>query len=253
MKQEPPIDEASDVGAEPADPSPPPSARAVFGERLMLAERYREILASDGITRGLIGPREVPRLWDRHIVNCAVIADVIETDESVIDIGSGAGLPGIPLAIARPDLRVVLVEPLLRRSTFLEEVVGELGLDVTVVRGRAEEKTVRAAVGTADVVTSRAVAPLERLAQWSAPLIGVGGRLVAIKGATAAEEIERDRDRVGRLGLSGLRVETCGAGVIDPPTTVIVGDRGETGKERSASKRASKAGRSGGRRSGTGR
>lgn len=117
-----------------AHPSPPPSAHAVFEERLELAMRYREMLATDGITRGLIGPREVPRLWDRHIVNCGVLGEVIADGEYVIDIGSGAGLPGIPLALARPDLRITLVEPLLRRTTFLEEVVASLGLDVTVVR-----------------------------------------------------------------------------------------------------------------------
>ncbi len=158
-----------------AHPSPPPSAHAVFEERLELAMRYREMLATDGITRGLIGPREVPRLWDRHIVNCGVLGEVIADGEYVIDIGSGAGLPGIPLALARPDLRITLVEPLLRRTTFLEEVVASLGLDVTVVRGRAEERAVRAEVGLADVVTSRAVAPLDRLASWSAPLIRPAG------------------------------------------------------------------------------
>lgn len=225
-------------------PSPPPAAEVIFGDRLGLAERYRDILASDGITRGLIGPREVGRLWDRHIVNCAVIGEEIGDDLRVIDIGSGAGLPGIPLAIARPDLRITLIEPLLRRSSFLEETVRELGLSVEVLRGRAEEKSVRASVEPAEVVTSRAVAPLERLAQWSAPLIAVGGRLVAIKGSSAAEEIARDGDQVRALGVVDLTVATCGGVLIDPPTTVIVGRRVATSARGSKAARRSSPGQS---------
>ncbi|MYR07682.1 16S rRNA (guanine(527)-N(7))-methyltransferase RsmG [Gordonia sp. SID5947] len=212
--------------AEGDEPRPaPPEALTVFGDRLGTAERYSTALAGDGVVLGLIGPREVPRLWDRHVLNCAVIGDVIDRGETVVDIGSGAGLPGIPLAIARPDLVVTLVEPLLRRSEFLQRIVDELDLDVTVVRGRAEEKVVRAAVGEADVVTSRAVAPLERLAKWSGPLVREGGRMVAIKGSSAGEEIERDRDVVGRAGLSDLRVEQCGRGVLEVPTTVVIGTK----------------------------
>lgn len=235
-----------------ADPSPPPSAHAVFEERLELAMRYREMLATDGITRGLIGPREVPRLWDRHIVNCGVLGEVIVDGEYVIDIGSGAGLPGIPLALARPDLRITLVEPLLRRTTFLEEVVASLGLDVTVVRGRAEERAVRAEVGLAGVVTSRAVAPLDRLASWSAPLIRPGGRLVAIKGSTASDEIERDRMAASRRGLIDLEVRQCGVGVIEPPTTVVVGVRNDrvSGSQSSKKKRVDRRSRSDSRGSG---
>ncbi|WHU46963.1 16S rRNA (guanine(527)-N(7))-methyltransferase RsmG [Gordonia sp. L191] len=235
-----------------ADPSPPPSAHAVFKERLELAIRYREMLATDGITRGLIGPREVPRLWDRHIVNCGVLGEVIADGEYVIDIGSGAGLPGIPLALARPDLRITLVEPLLRRTTFLEEVVASLGLEVTVVRGRAEERAVRDEVGLADVVTSRAVAPLDRLAAWSAPLIRPGGRLVAIKGSSAPDEIDRDRTSVARRGLMDLEVRQCGVGVIEPPTTVVVGVRNDrvSGSQSSKKKRADRRSRSDSRGSG---
>lgn len=206
--------------------SPPPAAAAIFGARLAEAVRYREILATDGIVQGLMGPREVPRLWDRHILNCAVIGEAIADGETVIDIGSGAGLPGVPLAIARPDLTITLIEPLLRRSNFLESVVEQLGLtSVTVVRGRAEERAVRERVDLGDVVTSRAVAPLERLAKWSAPLIRVDGRLVAIKGSSAGEEIARDRDAVGRYGLARLRTQECGTGVLEQPTTIVVGDR----------------------------
>ncbi len=143
-------------------PPVPESARGVFTvQRLPLAERYAELLATDGVVRGLIGPREAPRLWERHLLNCAALAEVLPDGATVCDLGSGAGLPGLVVAIARPDLSVTLVEPLLRRTTFLEEVAAELGLEsVEVVRGRAEELHGQR---TFDVVTSRAVAPLERL------------------------------------------------------------------------------------------
>ncbi|MFE0751808.1 16S rRNA (guanine(527)-N(7))-methyltransferase RsmG [Gordonia sp. NPDC058843] len=207
---------------------PPAAAADVFGERLSLAEDYWRILATDGIDHGLMGPREVPRLWDRHILNCGVLGELISNGQRVIDIGSGAGLPGVPLAVARPDLVITLVEPLLRRSTFLERTISALALDnVTVVRGRAEEKSVRTEVGPADVVTSRAVAPLERLAKWSAPLVRPGGRMIAIKGSSAAEEIERDRAVVGRSGIAELSVQTCGDRYLETPTTVIVGTKNE--------------------------
>src|SRR3954447_14377287 len=145
-----------------AGPPVPASAREVFGDRWPLAASYADLLASDGVSRGLIGPRETPRLWERHLFNCAVLGgELVAPDAAVCDIGSGAGLPGLVLAIQRPDLRLTLVEPLLRRTTFLTEVVGRLGLDnVTVVRDRAE--ILHGAVGF-DVITSRAVAPLPRL------------------------------------------------------------------------------------------
>lgn len=145
--------------AVPAELEPPASAATVFGDRLDLARRYCTALATAGVERGLIGPREVPRLWDRHLLNCAVLGELIAEGASVVDIGSGAGLPGIPLAIARPDLRITLVEPLLRRTVFLSEFIESVGLDVTVVRGRAEQSGVMKEAGGADVVTSRAVAP----------------------------------------------------------------------------------------------
>lgn len=205
---------------------PPPSAREVFGDRQWMAESYHRMLATDGVTLGLIGPREVPRLWERHLLNCAVIGEVLAEGESVFDIGSGAGLPGIPVAIARPDLAITLIEPLLRRSEFLTRVVDELGLvGVRVVRGRAEEKVVRDAVGVADVVTSRAVAPLDRLAKWSAPLIRQGGRMVAIKGSSAPDEVARDQALVGRVGISELTVKQCGSATLDVPTTVVIGTK----------------------------
>ena len=159
----------------------------MFASRLPLAQRYAGWLADAGVVRGLIGPREVPRLWERHLLNCAVLEEAVPEGASVVDIGSGAGLPGLVLAIRRPDLRLTLVEPLLRRTTFLEEVVADLGLDrVEVVRARADELHGRR---TFDVVTSRAVAPLEKLLAWSLPLCNEHGIVVALKGSSAAEEI----------------------------------------------------------------
>ena len=192
-------------------PPPPSSVAQVFGDRADLAVKYVELLAGAGLERGLMGPRERPRLWDRHVLNSAASASHIADAESVVDIGSGAGLPGIPLALARPDLRITLVEPLLRRVNFLEEVIDELGVDVRVIRGRAEEKVVIAEAGDSDVVTSRAVAPLAKLAGWSAPLLRDGGRMVALKGASAAEEIQRDGKALRKLGFSDVRVEVVSA------------------------------------------
>lgn len=200
-------------------------ARQVFGERFDIAERYHKSLASDGVERGLIGPREVPRLWERHLLNCAVVGELIAEGESVVDIGSGAGLPGIPLAIARPDLHITLVEPLLRRSVYLAEFVESNGLDVLVVRGRAEESGVIKEAGGADVVTSRAVAPLEKLAKWSLPLIHEHGRMLALKGSSVAEEISRDRDSLARLGAGKLEIVKCGVGLLPVPTVVVRAER----------------------------
>ncbi|MFI1915804.1 16S rRNA (guanine(527)-N(7))-methyltransferase RsmG [Nocardia sp. NPDC020380] len=219
---------------------PPAAAAVVFGERLPLARRYYEVLASAGVERGLIGPREVPRLWDRHILNCAVIGDLIPQGASVVDIGSGAGLPGIPLAIARPDLRITLVEPLLRRTLFLAEFVDAAGLtNVTIVRGRAEQAGVKKEAGGADVVTSRAVAPLAKLAGWSMPLVRDHGRMLALKGVSAAEEIERDREELTKAGAGKAEVLECGVGVLETPTVVISAERLPR-KERRAGVRADK-------------
>jgi 16S rRNA (guanine527-N7)-methyltransferase len=169
-------------------PSTPELARRAFPSgRLPLAERYVELLATAGVERGLIGPREAPRLWDRHILNCLAVASAVRAESTVADLGSGAGLPGLVLAIGRADLSVTLVEPLLRRVTFLEEVVDELSLErVRVVRGRAEELHGREQF---DVVTARALAPLERLLGWAMPLVAAEGSLLAMKGSSAADEI----------------------------------------------------------------
>ncbi len=198
-----------------------PAARVLFAQRLPLARRYAELLATDGVVRGLIGPREAPRLWDRHLLNSAAVAEIIPDGSSVTDVGSGAGLPGIPLALARPDLRVVLVDSLARRTTFLTEVVAalDLGDRVSVVRGRAEELAGR--VPAADVVTARAVAPLDRLTAWCLPLARLGGRLLALKGDTAAEEVAAHRAAVARRGGGTPVIRVCGAGLLDAPTTVV--------------------------------
>lgn len=179
----------------------PEAAREVFGARLPLAEAYAGWLVGAGIERGLLGPREADRVWERHLLNCASIVGMLPAGATVADIGSGAGLPGIPLAIARPDLRVTLIEPLLRRATFLEEVRADLGLDVQVRRARAEEVT-----DQFDVLVSRAVAPLDRLARWCAPLLAPGGLLLAIKGSSAAEEVAQHRTLLGNLGLRDVSV-----------------------------------------------
>jgi 16S rRNA (guanine527-N7)-methyltransferase len=188
-------------------------------DRLPLAERYAALLATEGVTRGLIGPREAPRLWDRHLLNSAVLAEAVPDGVTLCDIGTGAGLPGLVVAIARPDLRVTLVEPLLRRTTFLDEVVGELGLDhVTVRRGRAEDLHGHQ---TFDVVTSRAVAPLERLLGWSMPLVAPTGALVAMKGRSVHEEIASSRDLLARWRCAEPEVAELGVGVVEPTTTVV--------------------------------
>lgn len=202
-------------------PEPPVSADAVFGERLSVARRYAELLAGPGVERGLIGPREVDRLWERHILNSAAVGEVIEQAARVLDIGSGAGLPGLPLAMARPDLSVTLVEPLLRRSEFLTEAVGILGLPVVVFRGRAEEPSTVEELGGADVVTSRAVADLLKLTRWSLPLLRPGGRMLALKGARAEEEVAEHRAAMARLGVGQVEVVRCGRAYLDPPTTIV--------------------------------
>ncbi len=213
-----PAQHTEDVEAEPA------AAVQIFGDRIELARRYVVALATDGVVRGLIGPREPSRLWSRHVLNSGVVAPLLGSGASVVDIGSGAGLPGIPMAIARPDCTVVLVEPLERRTKFLQEVVHSLGLaNCRVVRGRAEQ--VVDDCGGADVVTSRAVAPLAKLSVWSAPLLRIDGQLLALKGASAAEEIERDRAAVAVVGLGHLEVVTVGAGVVNPETIIVRGRR----------------------------
>ncbi len=181
-----------------------------------LLQRYHEWLATAGVERGLIGPREADKLWDRHINNSAVLSELVPADASVIDVGSGAGLPGIPLQIVRPDLTITLLEPLARRVEFLEEVIADLGLSTTVVRGRAEDQKGL----SAQVVTSRAVAALPKLLTWCWPLVSPGGSILALKGAQAAAEIEAASKYLTKRNLAA-EVRSVGAGVVDPLTTVV--------------------------------
>jgi 16S rRNA (guanine527-N7)-methyltransferase len=210
----------------------PDVASTVFGSRVDIAQRYADLLASAGVERGLLGPREADRLWDRHLLNSAVIGELLDPGERVVDIGSGAGLPGIPLAIARPDLQIVLLEPLLRRSEFLNEVVAELGLAVEVVRGRAEEPWVRDQFGGRDAAVSRAVAALDKLTKWSMPLLRPGGRMVAIKGERAPEEVQEHRRGMAASGAVDVRVVACGANYLRPPVTVVLARRGKQSRDR---------------------
>ena len=207
-------------------PPTPNGAAQVFGNRLGLAEQFTAILTDTGVSHGLIGPREVPRLWERHVLNCAVVHPAIPEGQMVIDVGSGAGLPGLVLAIARPDLDVHCVEPMQRRTNWLSIAVAELSLtNVTVHRGRAQQFW-----GTlsAPVVTARAVARLGELALWCLPLVMPGGCLLAIRGASVSEELEAERSTLRSLGAVDEVIETFGDGVVDPQTTVlrvIMGER----------------------------
>jgi 16S rRNA (guanine527-N7)-methyltransferase len=199
------VQPTSTVGA--GSDAPPPAAAAVFGARLPLAVAYAEWLAVAGTERGLVGPREVGRLWDRHLLNCAALSPLLPVGSVLIDIGSGAGLPGLVVAIARPDVRVVCVDPMLRRIGFLEEVVDDLELgNVEVRRARAEELAARGHGRTpirADVVTARAVGSLEQLARWAAPILTKDGALVALKGAAATDEVRAAWPMLRRSGYLG--------------------------------------------------
>jgi 16S rRNA (guanine527-N7)-methyltransferase len=191
----------------------------VPSDRLEPLTAYAERLAEDGVVRGLIGPREVPRLWERHLLNCAWLSDLLDEGVSLCDIGSGAGLPGLVVAIIRPDVRVTLVEPLLRRTVFLDEVREQLGLDnVEVVRGRAEELH---GARLFDVVTSRAVAPLPRLLDWSMPLVDAGGSLIALKGSSVTDEVEQASVELRRHRCGAPVVIPLGEGVASSPTYAL--------------------------------
>jgi 16S rRNA (guanine527-N7)-methyltransferase len=200
-------------------PDPPESAVVLFGPALPMIQQYGRILAGPGVQRGVIGPREVERLWDRHLMNCAAVAEQIPDGAHVVDVGSGGGLPGVVLAAVRPDLRVTLLEPLLRRTVFLDECLDALNLDnAEVLRGRAEDWANRMG---ADVVTARAVAPLEKLIGWCLPLLRGGGRLLAFKGHTAAEELAAVVPELPRLGAQTWGVIEVGEGLGEAATRVI--------------------------------
>ena len=201
-------------------PAAPAAAAAVFGERLPLAVQYAELLAGAGVERGLLGPREAPRLWERHLLNCAGLTELLEPGQRVLDAGSGAGLPGIVLGIRRDDIEVVLVEPLQRRATFLCEAVEHLGLShVSVVRSRLEDL---AGTLLVDAVVARAVAPLDRLASWCMPLVRTGGRLLALKGEQAEAELAASRPVLRRSGAETAEVVTVGSAQEQTEARVVV-------------------------------
>lgn len=207
----------------PAVPAPPEIVLRRFGPAAELLARYAEWLAGPGTSRGLLGPREVPRLWDRHLLNSVALAELIPQHARLVDIGTGAGLPGLAVACVRPDLTVDLVESLLRRTDFLTEVVTALGLAdrVRVIRGRAEDSAVLNTVGSAQFVTARAVAPLDRLVRWSFPLLRPGGSLLALKGASAEDEVSEHQQFLTRMRAEVRGVIECGAELVDPPTRVV--------------------------------
>jgi 16S rRNA (guanine527-N7)-methyltransferase len=198
----------------------PEGAATLFGAELDRAVAYAGILATRGTEWGVIGPREVPRLWDRHLMNCAVVAELIDPRSGTLaDIGSGAGLPGVVLALLLPSVQVTLIEPLERRARFLTECVSELELtNASVLRGRAEDVTGQVA---ANVVTARAVAPLDRLAPLAVGLARKRGMILAIKGSGAAEELEQARPVLRRIGARSAEVLRVGHGKVSPATTVV--------------------------------
>jgi len=198
-------------------PPVPEAAREVFGDAVAKAELYAELLAGPGVERGLIGPNEVPRLWERHLLNSAAVAGLIPGPCTLVDLGSGAGLPGIVLALLLPESDVTLLEPALRRTIFLEECVADLGLNnARVWRARAEQV---AGALAADVVTARAVAPLDRLAALALGLLKPGGIVLAVKGAKAQGQAAGEALR--RLGVRDVEVLVAGGGKVDPAATVV--------------------------------
>lgn len=227
-------------GSTPVDLSPSTAATAVFADRLALAQRFVRLLATDGVDHGHIGPRETARLWERHLLNSALVTDLIPVGARVVDVGTGAGLPGIPMAIRRPDLHIDLVEPMLRRTRFLETAVHQLELDdqLHVVRGRADEPAVIAEVGTADWVVARAVAPLDRLVRWCLPLLAPGGRLLALKGASAADEVAEHRSALARLGAAEMTIHELGTDLAADPTWVVQVTRAAGTSTRRSARRA---------------
>jgi 16S rRNA (guanine527-N7)-methyltransferase len=210
----------------PVAPEPPALLALLathFPDSQQLLRRYADWLAAAGTIRGLIGPREVPRLWDRHILNSAVLAELLPMNTRIVDIGSGAGLPGLAVACVRPDLQVDLVDSQQRRTDFLNEVVADLGLNsrVRVTRGRAEDAAVIRTVGSSTFVTARAVAPLDRLVRWCLPLLVRGGTLLALKGESAEDELRQHQRLLDRLKVEVAGISECGAGIVQPVTRVV--------------------------------
>ena len=196
----------------------PDTAEGIFGSQIGLARQYAQKLANDSDELGLLGPRELDKIWSRHILNSAVVAELVKPGELVADVGSGAGLPGIPMAIAAPETDFVLIEPMDRRASWLQEVVDELDLqNVEVVRARAEEVE----VGQFDVVTARAVAALEKLLRLCVPLLKPAGRVIALKGSKAPEEILEAKKLQKKLKIASFEIVVCGEKFLAEPTSVV--------------------------------
>jgi 16S rRNA (guanine527-N7)-methyltransferase len=196
----------------------PAAAVAIFGDQIDQARSFAQTLANDSDELGLLGPRELDKLWSRHILNSAVVAELVRPGDKVADVGSGAGLPGIPMAIARPDAQFVLIEPMERRSSWMLEVVEDLGLkNVRVLRSRAEDVSEQ----DFDIVTARAVAALDKLLKMCVPLLKPGGALIALKGSKAAEEIANSKKLEKKLGISSFEILVCGEKFLPEPTSVV--------------------------------
>jgi 16S rRNA (guanine527-N7)-methyltransferase len=202
-------------------------AAEIFGADLDKAVRYVRMLATAGVERGLIGPREADRLWDRHMLNCAVLAEILPAGATVVDVGSGAGLPGVPLALARPDLRITFLEPMERRCVFLAEVVAALGAEsrLTVLRGRAPDAARGPGGLSCDVAVARAVAPLERLGAMLLPVVRPGGVMLAMRGSRVDEELAEAHGGLRSQGWEDVRVVLCGVGRLAEPTRVLTAVR----------------------------
>lgn len=199
------------------------AAEKLFAEQLPATQRYVEHLCTTGITHGLLGPREVPRMWSRHVLNSAVLGPELPSGATVADVGSGAGLPGIALALARPDVEFILIEPMERRVDWLDAVIRNLSLsNVRVIRARAEEASDEV---MAEVVTARAVSALKKLIPMTVPLMADDGELMLLKGRSAAEEIKAAAKQIKKARLGEPRVELLGESLLDEATTVVRAQR----------------------------
>lgn len=236
---------ADEAQGGPVAPATPAQALGIFGDRLALAEQFVAILADTGIAHGLIGPREAPRLWDRHVLNCAVAHRAIAgspagTQQQVADVGSGAGLPGLALAIARPDLEIHLIEPLTRRTGWLSGTIATLGIDNAIVHtARAESMWDRLSV---PYVTARAVSGIVQLAAWTLPLLAPGGSLLALKGSRAESELATNQAALRQMGVVDSSVEILGQELADPTTIIRLTIGSSVDRRRFAKQPSSSAG-----------